>query len=417
MTARPNLQAFAWAAFALALLAAPLVFRSGTAVAVLCQMGGAIVFGLAYNMLLGQGGMLSFGHAVYYGLGCFLAVHAMNLAGRGALWLPLPLVPLAGALAGLAAGVVFGFVTTRRAGTSFAMITFGIGELVFVAASIFPTFFGGEVGVTSSRVYGKPLFGLTFGPTLQVYYLIAAWVLLAAAGMYWFTCTPLGRLANAVRDNGERVAFVGYNAQRIRYFTLVLSATFSGMAGGLAAVNYESATLESLGPAQSGTVLLFTFIGGAGYFAGPIIGAVAGTIMTLLVSGMTKAWPLYLGLFFVLVVKFAPGGIAGLLVDGWRYARTGELRRQWRPLALSGMLGVCSAAGLVFAIEMVYHRTVATTVTPVMTLAGREIDTSSPLPWLVSIGVAASAAGLLWWASRPLRASRNFRVASVEAAG
>ncbi len=332
-----------WGGFALLLLLAPLMFSGGGAVAVLCQMGSAIVFGLAYKMLLGQGGMLSFGHAVYYGLGCFFAMHAMNLAAKGAFWCPPFLLPLAGALAGLVFGALFGFITTRRSGTSFAMITFGIGELVFISASMFPAFFGGEVGLTGSRVYGAPWLGLTFGPAIQVYYLIAAWVFVAAAGMYWFTLTPLGRLINAVRDNPERVAFVGYSTQRIRFLTLAASAMFSGLAGALAAINFESATLETLGPAQSGTVLLFTFIGGAGVFAGPVVGAVVGTMMTVLVSGITKAWPFYLGLFFVVVVKFAPGGIAGLVADGWRLLRSGELAGRWRPLTATIAAGLCCA--------------------------------------------------------------------------
>ncbi len=398
----------AWLAYAAAMLLAPLVFGGGGAITVLSQMGSAIVFGLAYNMLLGQGGMLSFGHAVYYGLGCFFAVHAMNLASRGLIWLPLPLLPLVGALAGLLFGLLFGFITTRRAGTSFAMITFGVGELVFVSASMFPGFFGGEVGLTASRVYGHPLFGrLNFGATIQVYYLIAAWVFVGTAGMYWFTRTPLGRLVNAVRDNPERVAFIGYNAQHIRYLTLALSGMFSGLAGALAAVNFESATIESLGAAQSGTVLLFTFIGGASTFAGPILGAAVGTVMTVLVSGITKAWPLYLGLFFVLVVRFAPGGLAGLLADGWHYLRSGALVRHWRPLTASAAGATCCAAGIMIFIEMTYHRTTGLTGTAQMTLAGMEIDTSSWWPWVSALASAALGAVALWWTSRPLRGTRT----------
>src|SRR4051794_32527779 len=131
-----------WAAYALLLIVAPLAFGGGAAVTVLSQMGSAIVFCLAYNMLLGQGGMLSFGHAVYYGLGCFAAMHAMQLAMRGSVWFPLPLLPLAGAAAGALAGAIFGFIATRRTGTGFAMITFGIGELVFISTGVLPGFFG-----------------------------------------------------------------------------------------------------------------------------------------------------------------------------------------------------------------------------------------------------------------------------------
>ena len=129
----------------------------------LSQIGIAIVACLSYNMLLGQGGMLSFGHAVYTGLGTFVAVHALNRVGDGAA-IPVSLVPLVGGLAGIVFAVILGYVTTKKAGTPFAMITLGIGELVFAMSLMIPEFFGGEGGVSANRVAGQPLFGITFGP-------------------------------------------------------------------------------------------------------------------------------------------------------------------------------------------------------------------------------------------------------------
>jgi ABC-type uncharacterized transport system permease subunit len=122
-----------------------------------------------------------------------------------------------GGIAGLGFAVLFGWVTTRKSGTTFAMITLGLGELVFAMSLMIPEFFGGEGGVSSNRVIGKPFLGITFGPPMQVYYLIAVYTFLAVAAMYAFTRTPLGRMLNAVRDNPERVEFVGYNTQRVRY--------------------------------------------------------------------------------------------------------------------------------------------------------------------------------------------------------
>ncbi len=142
------------------------------------QMGITIIFALSYNMLLGQSGMLSFGHAVYSGLGAFFAIHAMRWIGAGTLIWPMSLLPLIGGFAGALFGVIFGYLTTRRAGTPFAMITLGIGEMVFAASLMFPGFFGGEGGVTADRASGSPFLGIpgiTFGPQIQVYYLIAAW--------------------------------------------------------------------------------------------------------------------------------------------------------------------------------------------------------------------------------------------------
>ena len=153
-----------WGATALFMAVLPLFFTQGFAITLMSQMGVAIIFTLSYNMLLGQSGMLSFGHAVYSGLGAYFAVHALNLASKGQIWMPVSLLPLVGGLAGAMFGVLFGYVTTKRAGTTFAMITLGIGELGVSCSLMFPDFFGGEGGVTPNRVFGHPFLGIPFGP-------------------------------------------------------------------------------------------------------------------------------------------------------------------------------------------------------------------------------------------------------------
>eukprot|EP01034_Spumella_vulgaris_P001251 gene1251-1657_t len=177
--------------FALLLALAPLVFTSGLSITMLSQMGIAIIACLSYNILLGQGGMLSFGHAVYTGLGSFLAIHALNMASAGSLPLPVSLVPVVGGLAGMFFAALLGWVTTRKSGTTFAMITLGIGELVFAMSLMIPEFFGGEGGINANRVVGKPFMGISFGPPIQVYYLIAVYTFVAVALMFAFTRTPL----------------------------------------------------------------------------------------------------------------------------------------------------------------------------------------------------------------------------------
>src|SRR5512134_846501 len=167
-----------WGFTALLFLLLPAYFSKGFTLTLLSQMGIMVIFALSYNMLLGQSGMLSFGHAVYSGLGAFFAMHALQRIAAGTVVWPVSLLPLIGGAAGAFFGIVFGYLTTRRAGTPFAMITLGIGEMVFAASLMFPGFFGGEGGLTADRTAGPPLFGissLTFGPQLQVYYLIAVW--------------------------------------------------------------------------------------------------------------------------------------------------------------------------------------------------------------------------------------------------
>src|SRR5450830_78883 len=252
-----------WSLFALALIVAPLLFKSSLALTMLSQIGYLIIICLSYNMLLGQGGMLSFGHAVYTGLGSFHAIHAMNMAGKS-MTIPVSLIPIVGGLAGMGFAALLGFVTTKKSGTTFAMITMGVGELVASMALMLPDFFGGEGGITTNRVYGQSFMGISFGPQIQVYYLIAFYCFVCTAAMFAFTGTPLGRILNAVRDNPERVEFIGYNTQRVRYFAFIIAGFFAGVGGGLATINFEIVTgADSLSVIRSGGYLLFTFLGGA----------------------------------------------------------------------------------------------------------------------------------------------------------
>ena len=386
---------FVWGATALLFAVLPLVFSSGFAITLLSQMGIMVIFALSYNMIFGQGGMLSFGHAVYSGLGAFFAIHALNWIGSGQLWLPVslvPLVPLVGGVFGAVFGVLFGCVTTKKAGTPFAMITLGIGEMVFSASLMFPAFFGGEGGISSNRVVGEPFLGITFGPGLQVYYLIAAWCFACMVAMFAFTHTPLGRIANAVRDNPERAEFIGYNPQRVRFFVLVVSAFFAGIAGGLSAINFEIVTAENVSAIRSGGVLLATFIGGTMFFFGPILGAVVFVFFAVALSDYTKAWQFYLGVFFVAMVMFAPGGVASLILTNLRVMKHrlfGRLRDPYAGVLLSGLVLL---AGVVMVVEMSYHLTLNFAAGSRMRLFGFEVDSAAPGIWLLALGVLAAGA-------------------------
>jgi branched-chain amino acid transport system permease protein len=326
--------------------------------------------------------MLSFGHAVYSGMGAFFAIHAINLAGNGVLPVPLTLVPLIGGLAGLLFGVLFGYVTTKRAGTTFSMISLGIVELVFACSLMFPGFFGGEGGVAGDRVFGQPLFGITYGPQIQVYYLIAFWLFISTVAMFAISHTPLGRIANAVRDNPERAEFIGYDTQRVRYLMLILSGFFAGISGALTAINFEIVSAENVSAVRSGAVLLFTFIGGIGFFFGPLLGAIVGIFLTVMLSEFTKAWQLYLGVFFILIVMYAPGGLASLIMMNVRIAAQGHLRRIL-PTGLGVLVaGVFGLTGLIILIEMLYHLTLESAMGTDMTLFGQQVDTAALWGWL-----------------------------------
>jgi len=373
-----------WVAAALVLLALPKVFSSGGALTTFSLIGISIIFSLSYNILLGQTGLLSFGHAVYYGLGGFLAIHAINIIGANKLPIPLPVVPLIGGLTGLFFAALLGWVSTKRSGTAFAMISLGVAELVASSALILRTFFGGEAGISANRTKLMRLFDWSFGPQIQIYYLIAAWTLLAVIAMYALTRTPLGRMCNAVRDNPERVQFVGYDPHVVRYLAFCFAGFFAGIAGALAAINFEIANAAYLGAVQSGTVLFSTYIGGVGYFIGPIVGAIFVTVLSLSLSDLTSVWQLYFGLFFIAVVTFAPGGITGLLMMHWPLIKGGTFGRVL-PSYLMGLIPTLAMlAGLVLAIETVVHYTVNPGDDPNIKAFGMSFNVSSPTTWIVA---------------------------------
>lgn len=374
-----------WTLYALVLFVSPLLWTSSLAQTMLTQMGIAIIACLAYNILLGQGGMLSFGHAVYSGLGSFLAIHTLNLAGAGKLGIPVSLIPLVGGLGGLFFAALLGFVTTKKSGTTFAMITLGIGELVWSMSLMVPEFFGGEGGISSNRVVGKPFMGISFGPQIQVYYLIALYCFLCTAAMYAFTRTPLGRMLNAVRDNPERVEFIGYSTQHVRYLAFMVSGFFAGIAGGLGAINFEIVTAEVVGAARSGAYLLFVFLGGATFFFGPIIGAVLMVIALVLLSEFTKAWLLYLGLVFLFMVMYAPGGIASLIMMNVRVAAFGKLRRLWPSYGALAGTALVMLLGAAVMIEMLYHLQLNQALGPHMQFMGATLDASAPDSWIGAV--------------------------------
>jgi branched-chain amino acid transport system permease protein len=378
----------AWLLLTAAFAVLPKIFASGIAHTMMSLMGIMIVFALSYNMLLGETGLLSFGHAVYYGLGGFLAVHAMNTFARDALPVPVFLIPLVGGFSGLVFGIVFGSVSTRRGGTAFAMISLGLGELVASSSLILRSFFGGEEGFSTNRTKLFRVFDLSFGPQLQVYYLIAAWCLICMIAMYALTRTPFGRMCNAVRDNPERAQFVGYNPYIVRFIAFSLAGLFAGIAGGLAAINFELVNSSVVGAGQSGTVLLAAYIGGIGNFIGPVIGAILVTYLQVMLSDITEIWQLYFGLLFIGTVMFAPGGIAGLIFMHEPLWHAGAYRALFGRLIPAYLLalipGLMALLGLILVIEMTFRLMVKASEGTRMSFFGVPLDAAAPVPWMVA---------------------------------
>ena len=382
---------FVWGVYLAAILVAPLLSRSGYWLSLLSQVAVMTVYALSFNMLLGQTGLLSFGHAVYYGLGAMITMHALIAVNQHVFAIPVTLLPVVGGLGGLFFGVLLGYVTTRRAGTTFAMISLGIGEMVAASSLMFPAFSGGEGGLSSNRVVGKGWFGITYGPQIQIYYLIAAWAFACVVAMYALSQTPLGRIANAVRDNPERAEFVGYNPQVVRFLMVVLAGFFAGVAGGLTALNYEIVTAESLHAYTSGIVIMMAFVGGVGYFFGPIIGALLITVLQMVVSSITAAWLFYFGLMFLMVVLYAPGGVASVVVEHRRLWQAGVLGKLAPAYLLAALPVLLVGGGVVAVVEMVYR--VMKEQTAQLRVFGVTVDATRGLFWIAV--AAAIALGVL----------------------
>jgi branched-chain amino acid transport system permease protein len=264
------------------------------------------------------------------------------------------------------------------------MISLGVGELVASSALILRTFFGGEGGVSANRTKLLRVFDWSFGPQIQIYFLVAAWTLACMIAMYALTRTPWGRMCNAVRDNPERVEFVGYDPHVVRYIAFCFSGFFAGIAGALSAINFEIANSAYLGAVQSGTVLFATYIGGVAFFIGPIVGAIFVTFLSLALSDVTSVWQLYFRQFYIAVEMFAPGGITGLLMMHRPLIRNGTLSKvlPWYAIAFVPTLGM--VAGLALMIETIVHFTVNPGDDPHIRAFGVSFNAASPLIWVTS---------------------------------
>ncbi len=360
----------------------------------------ASLFALAFNLLSGQAGLLSFGHAAYFGMGAFATLHLMQAIEDGLVF-PTPLLPLAGAAIGLLIGLVAGFFATMRSGVYFALVTLAIAELFHSLTPHLQGLFGGEAGISSMRM---PWQGFSFGSVLEVYYLTLAWVVLSILLLWAFTRTPFGRLTLALRDNEQRVRFLGYNAHASKVIIFAVSAMFSGIAGGLLAISNETANYALFSSHISAQVVLQTFVGGATIFFGPVLGAVSFTLFAYLISDLTRSWLFYQGLIFVLVMLYAPMGIGGVLQHHLRDVRRKDWAQLAGPYLLAALGGVLVAGGVIYLTETVsvlfgeeYAVEIrnAGGVLPNYHLFGFQFDPSGIVTWIIPVLLLAAGFGIL----------------------
>jgi len=218
--------------------------------------------------------------------------------------------------------------------------------------------------------------------------LIACWLMLSALLMFLFSRTPVGRMANAVRDNPERAEFLGYSARWVRFYSFIASGFFAGVAGGLFAINYEILTAENLGLLLSGEILLITFLGGVGFFFGPILGAIVFILLKTVLGLETELWQLYLGALFVATVMYFPGGLAGVLmmhVPSYKLGKANSLVLPYIKTLVPAIVCVLATAAL---IEIVFHQRHAAVGDVEMTLFWVTFNSHGVLPVALTLIVA-----------------------------
>jgi branched-chain amino acid transport system permease protein len=270
------------------------------------------LFALGFNLLYGYTGLLSFGHAAYYGLGAYGTGIALAKLKLGSLLLGLAAGPLLAVLGGIA----IGFFCLRRRGIYFAMLTLAFAQLLYFIAFHLADVTGGDDGLRGIPQLPLNLFGwkLSIESPLEFYYFAFALVFLAVASLKRILDSPFGTVLQAIRENGDRASACGYDVNRVKHLSFVFSAFFAGLAGALDALRLAVVPVESLYWATSGQVVIMTLLGGAGTFFGPFVGAGTYLVLGDRLAIFTERWPLVIGLIFMTFVLFLPKGIWGTLV-------------------------------------------------------------------------------------------------------
>lgn len=273
-----------------------------------------LVYGLyavGFNLLFGYTGLLSFGHAAFLGVGAYTA--GILIAQHGtAWWLAIPLAIVAGCIVALAMGLL----AIRTRGIYFAMVTLALSQCVYFLIYQLPAS-GGENGLRGVNVSEVSLLGLKLDllNPMQKYYFVFAFVMVAMGVLSRILASPFGAAIEAVRENEARARACGFDIERTKLLSFVLSAGFCALAGALNAIHLSSVPIETLHYATSGMVVMLCLLGGMGTYFGPFVGAALFLLIQDTASAWTEHWQLYVGIVFVFFVLFFPKGVWGTLLE------------------------------------------------------------------------------------------------------
>ena len=290
---------FGIAAAGVALLGLPFVLSDfWTFIAI--EMLAFALYATSFNLLLGYGGMLSFGHAAYFGVGGYAVALLLKKVG-----LPLAFAFLCAPLAAALFAAVIGYFAVRRTGIYFAMLTFAFQMLLYTIALKFTGLTNGDDGITGVRPAGW------LSEPFNYYFLTLAVVAAALYALHRLVESPFGYALRAMRTNPRRVEHVGVPVGLHRWTTFVIAGAFAGLAGALFAVSTGSVFPNWLNWTQSATPVVMAVLGGLRVFVGPIVGAAVFVALEVSISGQTEYWPLVMGAIIVMLVLAMPEGLVG----------------------------------------------------------------------------------------------------------
>ena len=297
-------QAVAFLVMVACVAVAPFVLYPVFLMKVLCFA----LFACAFNLLIGYVGLLSFGHAAYFGIGGYVAGYTAKAWG----WTP-ELAIIAGTLAGGALGAVFGGLAIRRQGIYFAMITLALGQMAYFFCTQAP-FTGGEDGI--QQIPRGALFGIiSLRSDLAMYAVVAVIFLFGFLLVHRVVHSPFGQILKAIRENEPRAISLGYRTDSYKLVAFILSCALAGLAGGTKSLVFGIATLTDVHNSMSGEVVLMTLLGGLGTIFGPVIGALIATSMENYLA-QAGAWVTVIqGVIFVTCVIAFRKGVLGVIAE------------------------------------------------------------------------------------------------------
>jgi branched-chain amino acid transport system permease protein len=286
----------------------------------LTQILIASLVAVAFNLLLGTTGLLSFGQMAFYGVGAYTVGLLAMKAGFGT----LPALLLSPVFAALVAGVI-GFFCVRLSGVHFAMLTLAFGQLVYTIAFKWYGFTGGDNGIQGIPIRPLPG-GIDIGSTKAMYYFALAVVGISVEGLRRIRSSPFGATLKAIRENSQRAAYLGVNVKLYQWTAFVIAGAFTGLAGGLYAVMEKAITPDIIHWTKSGEPVFMTIIGGIYTFAGPVVGAAVFVVLNSYLVAWTENWGLVLGIILLVMVLLLPGGVVGFINEKARGALS---KRGW----------------------------------------------------------------------------------------